>query len=645
MASISRTKAGKTELYFIGADGKRRKLSLGKATKKQAETTRLRVEQLVQDQRLGTPHESGLIEWINGLPESMRKRLESTKLVSQKAKAITLADLIDRVKRGRTVKPGTTAAYKQCTDSLLLHLGADTPIDTITPADADAWRSKIAEGGRVREKEGPRSLSRATVAKRTNIAKAIFSRAKIWKLLTTSPFEHMKSGSQSNPDRAHYITKEDTQKLLDACPNIQWRALIGIARYAGLCCPSEIRALRWSDLNWEQKSLTVRSPKTEANPNHAVRIVPICIELQPILTELYAVAQEAATEAHENGAVAMVPQAHRAHVNIFLGLKKIIERAGMKPWPRLLQNLRASCATDWAGEHPIHESSKWLGHSPTVAAKHYLQSKDLHFKAVTGTGAWITAAKTGASEGAELGALEVQNWGQHGAATNGTEPKSSSLNPETQRGCASPCETVQPRATQISGRRGIRTTPSSSTGSFKPSWNTRLEPNRDSLVHLSRTSPHQVSFDCQPSGRTCPCFAATGCIFRRSHGRHHARLAFAPLARRTPAPKLRAPDRGALDRFAPHEDRSEQPAFAIAIPAHASGRPTGQWQADHGRHDRLRDGGLPDHHPRSVGHQHSRHASHAPLSARRLGGAVLPDRPSRLDLPTALPDRGRPARV
>jgi len=29
------------------------------------------------------------------------------------------------------------------------------------------------------------------VAKRTNIAKAIFSKAKVWKLLTTSPFEHM----------------------------------------------------------------------------------------------------------------------------------------------------------------------------------------------------------------------------------------------------------------------------------------------------------------------------------------------------------------------------------------------------------------------------------------------------------------------
>ena len=339
MASISiNAKTGIREIYFAGPDGKRRKISLGRATKKQAETTKLRIEQLVQDQRLGTPHDAGLIEWIKELPDVMREKLVSAGLIEKRAGGITLGELIERFLSARTVKPATMASYKQCTDSLIEHLGEDTPIDRITAADADRWKVAIANSGRVREKEGPRSLSAATVAKRTNIAKAIFSKAKVWKLLTTSPFEHVKSGSQSNPGRAHYISKEDTQKLLDACPNIQWRALIGIARYAGLRCPSEIRELKWSDVNWEAKALTVRSPKTAANPNHAVRMVPVCPELQPILLELY--------EAAPEGAVEMVPQAHRAHVNIFQGLKKIIAKAGLKPWPRLVQNLRSSCATD-----------------------------------------------------------------------------------------------------------------------------------------------------------------------------------------------------------------------------------------------------------------------------------------------------------
>ena len=181
--------------------------------------------------------------------------------------------------------------------------------------------------------------------------------------------------------------------------------------------------------------------------DHAVRSVPACEALQPILMELF----EAAAE----GAVDMVPQAQVAHANITKGFKRIIARAGLKRWPRLLQNLRASCATDWAGEHPIHESSKWLGHSPTVAAKHYLQSKDLHFKAVTGAGPWLS--KRDEKGGAKLGAPEVQNRVQRGAAPKSTDTQPSTLSPEMQRGCASPCETGQPRANRSSGRRGIRT--------------------------------------------------------------------------------------------------------------------------------------------------------------------------------------------
>jgi hypothetical protein len=42
--------------------------------------------------------------------------------------------------------------------------------------------------------------------------------------------------------------------------------------------------------------------------------------------------------------------------------------------------MRASCATDWAEALPAHVVAKWLGHSPFVAAKHYLQTRDAHFE-------------------------------------------------------------------------------------------------------------------------------------------------------------------------------------------------------------------------------------------------------------------------
>jgi hypothetical protein len=214
-------------------------------------------------------------------------------------------------------------------------------------------------------------------------------------------------------------------------------------------CPSELRELKWTDLNWEQKALTVRSPKTEANPAHAVRVVPVCEELQPILMRLFERAKE--------GAVEMVPQAHVSHAALYRGMDRIIRRAALTPWPKVFNNLRASCATDWASEIPLAGSSRWLGHSPAIAAKHYLQPNDRHFKAVTGSGAWVASApvKNGADSGALGRQREVQNRVQHAAAPKSTELTCATATPDSERGCASSCELTQPRSTTLRGRGGI----------------------------------------------------------------------------------------------------------------------------------------------------------------------------------------------
>ena len=58
----------------------------------------------------------------------------------------------------------------------------------------------------------------------------------------------------------------------------------------------------------------------------------------------------------------------------------IIERAGLKTWPKLFQNLRASRETELVEKFPIHVVTDWLGNSPDIAHKHYLQTHEEHFK-------------------------------------------------------------------------------------------------------------------------------------------------------------------------------------------------------------------------------------------------------------------------
>src|SRR5262245_13558685 len=53
--------------------------------------------------------------------------------------------------------------------------------------------------------------------------------------------------------------------------------------------------------------------------------------------------------------------------------------AGRDPWPKLFQNLRASRATELARHHPGHVAAAWLGHSTTVASRHYWQVTEEDF--------------------------------------------------------------------------------------------------------------------------------------------------------------------------------------------------------------------------------------------------------------------------
>ena len=48
--------------------------------------------------------------------------------------------------------------------------------------------------------------------------------------------------------------------------------------------------------------------------------------------------------------------------------------------------MRAPCATVGVERFPAHVVAGWLGHSPLIAAKHYLQVRDSHFDATAGVG-------------------------------------------------------------------------------------------------------------------------------------------------------------------------------------------------------------------------------------------------------------------
>ena len=169
MASMSRDKNGTKRITFAGSNGERLVVRLGKVPVKAAESFCLRVEALRAAKTTGTPMDAELSAWVRDLPDETHSRLVRVGLVESRSAAavVTMGELLERFVATADVKPATRAAYRQTTNSLRDHFGANAAIGTLTESDADGWRKSIAESG----------IAGATVAKRVHVAKTIFRRA------------------------------------------------------------------------------------------------------------------------------------------------------------------------------------------------------------------------------------------------------------------------------------------------------------------------------------------------------------------------------------------------------------------------------------------------------------------------------------
>jgi hypothetical protein len=91
---------------------------------------------------------------------------------------------------------------------------------------------------------------------------------------------------------------------------------------------NDLLALKWSDVNGEQSQFTIRSSKTE-------------------------------------------PHFRQSNMSLRTQLERLILQAGLKPWPKRFQNLRATRATELVGKQGAHIAANWLGHSQVIAKEHY----------------------------------------------------------------------------------------------------------------------------------------------------------------------------------------------------------------------------------------------------------------------------------
>ena len=180
--------------------------------------------------------------------------------------------------------------------------------------------------------------------------------------------------------KARFITEEESRRILKACPDLQWRLIFSICRYGGFRCPSEVLVLTWKDILWDSSKVVVTSPKTAHHEGHESRVIPMFPELAGVLNEAYELAFDRLEDSEATVGGPVVTRYRSASQNMRTTFTKIVKRAGLIPWPKPFQNLRATRETELMETYPSHVVVSWIGHSETVARKHYLQTTDAHFE-------------------------------------------------------------------------------------------------------------------------------------------------------------------------------------------------------------------------------------------------------------------------
>jgi integrase len=427
VASISSAPGGRRTIQFVAGDGKRRSIRLGKVSRRIAEEVRVKVEALNAAAVAGLSWDAETAKWVAALSPVLADKLAAVGLIPkrQERDRARLRSFLDSYIAGRTdVKAGTATNLKIGAARLVEYFGADRDLSSITAGDCDDWVLWLKE-----------RYAGATVGKTVKWGKQFFRAAVRKKLIPENPFEDVKPPGMANESRKFFVDRQTAYKVLDACPDAEWRLLFALSRFGGLRCPSEHLALEWADVDWERGRFRVRSPKTEHHEGKGERWVPIFPELRPYLEEAFELAPE--------GAVYVIGRWRDTNKNLRTQLRRILRRAGVAPWPRLFHNLRASRETELAAEYPLHVVCAWVGNTERIAAKHYLQVTEDYFqRAAAG------AAKSGAV-------------GPEKALQNPVQQTAASSRKETQGGANSQgdCDFVREDAGRFKEMRDLQMTP------------------------------------------------------------------------------------------------------------------------------------------------------------------------------------------
>ncbi|MEM7314072.1 MAG: tyrosine-type recombinase/integrase, partial [Planctomycetota bacterium] len=219
-------------------------------------------------------------------------------------------------------------------------------ITKISKGDAREFRQYLDCGSKTTETEICRKSRR------------IFNLAVSKRWISENPFQGMSGWTLTNDERAEYVPLSRINPLFKVCEP-EWKAILVMARVAGMR-PCEIIRLEWKHV--ESDILAVHSPKTGYRETPMFPDVRECLAAVP-----------------REGKYVLSRYNGDHHRTLDSALRRRFKRAKVEPWSKVFTNMRSSAEMDLldAG-FGIEIVTKWLGHSKTIARRHYIKVNQTH---------------------------------------------------------------------------------------------------------------------------------------------------------------------------------------------------------------------------------------------------------------------------
>jgi integrase len=295
--------------------------------------------------------------------------------------ADAVAEFLRHAEHDRQLKPSTLRGYRSIINAHLLPAFGERPIEQITSAEVEQWRSTLhaVDGARLRQRAGgtveaslrsPDALSNNSKNHILVLLHGVFARACKVYGLPLNPVAAVERHPARLSGDIEVFSPEEVWALVRAAESEQDGAIFLTAAFTGLRL-GELIALRWRDIDYTGSVLRVRaswavgaltSPKSGK-----VRSVPLAPEVAQALAKLSAREHFAGEDdlvfSGDTGSYLDDSALRRRY-------KRALTRAGLRQLR--FHDLRHTFGTRMIAKADIRRVQEWMGHADIQTTMRYL---------------------------------------------------------------------------------------------------------------------------------------------------------------------------------------------------------------------------------------------------------------------------------